>query len=526
MKKRGTLSIRILGLSAIVALGAACTSSTSDSDTTTEGATAPVECEVVIVGGGAGGIHTAFRLGPSMGKKVCLFEKEKDLGGRIHDVSMDDKAGPDAPRVGVGARRVMETQQVLFDLAAELGLELEKPDPATDLIEARGTFSYSKDDLWKKKYPTLTPPTVADKDQETFLYDQLRASPERARATTYPDFQSYMKKVIGNEGYTFLRDMSRFRADFEYPLDARGYLDYLDEEWDTCCNPSYPKGGMSSFIRAMEAKASAAGVRIYKEEPVLEIGKSDGRYVVTTSKRIARAAKVVINVPPNGMDKIGGDIAERIKAQSQFQQIIGVRVATVTQWWADNWWKDIKDPKATANARTWRSWTTDHCLNFIEIPIEPYAAAQKVTRSVYVDNLKCVQYWEELSKQGDDKIAEELQKALTTLFSNGVSSPAKVDVPKALKTKIQVWPAAWYWLKAGATITNAELTDWALEPLAGENVALVGEAYNVQRSGWSDAAYKSSIKLLNTKYGQNLPGLRVRSAPMMSNVTPKSYGFR
>jgi hypothetical protein len=36
---------------------------------------------------------------------------------------------------------------------------------------------------------------------------------------------------------------------------------------------------------------------------------------------------------------------------------------------------------------------------------------------------------------------------------------------------------------------------------------LVGEAYNVQRSGWSDGAYKSSINLLNTKYGMSLPGL-------------------
>lgn len=505
-------------------LGTACSVTVTDTDTTNNAATT-LECEVAIVGGGAGGIHTAYRLS-SLGSKVCLFEKEKDLGGRIHDVALDDKAGADAPRVGVGARRVMETQDVLFALATELGLELEKPASATDLIQARGTFSYSKDDLWKKKYPTLPAPTVAEKDQETFLYDTLRASPERANAASYPDFVSYIKKVVGEEGYNFLRDMSRFRADFEYPLDARGYLDYLDEEWDTCCQASYPKGGMSSFIRAMEAKSTAAGVRIFKEEPVTSIAKADGSYTVTTSKRAARVAKVVINVPPNGLDKIGGDVADRIKAQPQYQQLVGVRVVTVTQWWPENWWKDIKDPVATENARTWRAWTTDHCLNFIEIPIEPYAEAQKVTRSVYVDNAKCVQYWEDLQKAGEEKVAEELQKALTALFTNGVSSPASVTIPKPLKTTIQVWPAAWYWLKAGATITNAQLTDWAVEPLKGENVGLVGEAYNVQRSGWSDAAYKSSIKLLNTKYGQNLPGLKVKSAPMMSTVTPRSFGFR
>ena len=34
------------------------------------------DCEVAIVGGGVGGLHTAFRLAPSLADGVCLFEKE------------------------------------------------------------------------------------------------------------------------------------------------------------------------------------------------------------------------------------------------------------------------------------------------------------------------------------------------------------------------------------------------------------------------------------------------------------------
>jgi hypothetical protein len=499
----------------IAASGVACSSSETDDNTSDE--VRAGGCEVAIVGGGAGGIHTAFRLAPSLGSRVCLFEKEKELGGRIHDISFDDQAGPEAPRVGVGARRVMETQEVLFNLATELGLELEKPPLDADLIDARGVYSFSKDAIAEKAYPTIPTSTVADKDRETILYDTLRASPERANAPSYPDFATYSKHVIGEEQYQFLRDVSRFRADFEYPLDARGYLDYLDEEWDTCCQPSYPKGGMSSFIRAMEAKASQGGVRIFKGTPVTSINKTSDGYSLATSTGTVHANKIVIAVPPVGLDKIGGDVAERIKAQSQYRQIIGVRVVTVTQFWDDAWYKAIKNPAATANAEVWRAWTTEHCLNFIEIPVEPYAAAQNVTRSVYVDSDKCVSYWEDLAKQGTAAVEADLQKGLTALFNNGgVSAPASVTVPKPKKTFIQSWPAAWHWLRAGATITNAQLTDWAVEPLQGEPVALVGEAYNVQRSGWSDAAYKSSIKLLNAKYGQNLAGLRPRSIPFVS----------
>lgn len=509
----------LVGLVLAAAYVAACTfPESTESQTANQSAG---ECDVTIVGGGAGGLHTAFRLAPTLGSKVCVFEKENELGGRIHDVRFDD-ADPDGPRIGVGARRVMETQEVLFSLARELGLELEVPPNEADLIEARHAFSFSKDDLAARKYPTIPASVSADKDRETVIYDLLRASPERATLPNprYPDFVSYVKQVAGEEPYNFLRDMSRFRADFEYPLDARGYLDYLDQEWDTCCQPQYPKGGMSSFIRGMEREAVAGGVRIFKGEPVLSINSQQGRYEIKTDKRTLTTSKVIIGAPPEGMAKISGDVAERIKSQAPFQQIIGVKVVTITQWWNDAWWKGIRNPAATENAQVWRAWTTEHCLNFIEIPLNAYAAEQKVTRSVYVDNLRCADYWDDLARQGTERVEQEIETQLTALFNNGgVSKPDMVTIPKPKKTFVQVWPAAWYWLRAGATMTNEQLTDWALEPLAGEPISLVGEAYNVNRSGWSDAAYKSSIKLLNTKYGFSLPGLRTRSAPMASMGT-------
>jgi hypothetical protein len=131
-----------------------------------------------------------------------------------------------------------------------------------------------------------------------------------------------------------------------------------------------------------------------------------------------------------------------------------------------------------------------------------------VTRSVYNDAADCTELWEGLVAEGIDAVEAEVKTGLELLFSgNGITTPETVTVPDPVDTYVQVWPAAWYWLGEGASVTNAELFDWALEPLAGEQVALVGEAYNVQRSGWSDAAYKSSIHLLNERYGMSLPGL-------------------
>jgi glycine/D-amino acid oxidase-like deaminating enzyme len=484
----------------LISVSAPASCSSSDEVQKTEVTDVRLECEVAIVGGGVGGLHTAFRLAPSLGAKVCVFEKQADVGGRIYDIPRD-ASDPNSPRVGAGARRVTAAEPVLLGLAKELGIELEHPGDKADLLSARAVVSFSKDQIQTAAYPKLGPTPM---DRETELYDLLRKGPERARAATYSEFRSYARAVIGEEGFTFLRDVSRFRADFDAPIDARGYLEYLDEEWENV-DPSYPKGGMSEYPHRMEKAAVAAGVRIFKEEAVDSISKLGTAYELRTAKRIVQSRNVVIAIPPVAFDKVTGDVAERIRAQKNYQAILPIPVVTVTQFWSEPWWKDIKNP--STDMVVWRAWSTAHCFNFIEIPQEPYAAAAVATRSVYVDDSRCVAFWKDIYASGMDHVESEIAVALTYMFNNGVSTPATVTIPKPVKTHFQLWPDAWHWLRAGATMTNEDTLDWALEPLAGEPVALVGEAYNPRRSGWSDAAYKSSIRLLNRKFGMQLPGV-------------------
>ena len=55
-------------------------------------------CNVVIIGSGAAGIHTAYQLArlptSNPDSDVCVFEKQNRLGGRIFDVALDP-ARPD-----------------------------------------------------------------------------------------------------------------------------------------------------------------------------------------------------------------------------------------------------------------------------------------------------------------------------------------------------------------------------------------------------------------------------------------------
>lgn len=463
-----------------------------------------IACDVAIIGGGAGGLHTAFRLGAEMGEKVCLFEKEARLGGRIYDVSKD--GGSEGPWIGVGARRVMEGQDVVLGLAEELEIELEAADYRDDVIQTRGQTGYSSDEMNMLAFPLL----ADDADKEVELYDLLR---QRQNIEDFGDFRSYVRATVGAEGAQFLTDVFRFRADFEYPLDARGYLDYFDEEWDVCCTASYPVGGMSAFIRGMEQKAEDDGVRIFKSEPALSIDDGGDGYIVTTPSYRATAARLVIAVDAGALKYIGGDIATQIAEQEETQALLGVKVASITQWWPEAWWENAIEGKDVR-----RAWTTESCVNFIEIPVDEYGIAQNATRTVYDDDIRCVSMWEELINKNDIAgIEAEIDRGLAHLFPGA-------EIPAPDKTHAHIWPNAWYWLRAGSAFTNADIAQWALEPLPGEAISLVGESYNPQRSGWSDAAYKSSIATLNEHFDLDLPGVTVQALQIKPNRTSRSQG--
>lgn len=441
-----------------------------------------LNCEVAILGGGAAGLHTAYRLAPKLGNKVCLFEKEDRLGGRIYDVSKT----PGGPVFGLGALRIMETQDVVFRLADELGIQYVAAPFEDDAIRARGASGFDSESLRSQAYPRVTA-------SEGELYEYILGGPERANAAKYMDMRSYLRGSIGSENAQFVADMFRFRGDFTYPISAKAYLEFLDEDWNVCCTPSYPVGGMSEFIKRMANKATQQGVRIFTNEGV-ELLEDGQRYRIVTRSYDVAAARVVVAIDANAFKHVGGSVARKIQEQPQFQDLVPVKVASINQWWSSAWWEN-----AFPGKNTHRVWSTESCVNHIEIPTTPYAAAQMVTRSVYQDEKSCVDFWEQTIERGMPAVEAEIHRGLQGMFPN-------VTVPKPVKTEVKIWPAGWYWLRAGSPYSNMDIATWAIAPLRGEAISLAGESYNPQRSTWSDGAFKSSINLLNATFGMNLAG--------------------
>lgn len=459
-----------------------------------------VECEIGIIGGGPAGLYTAYRLAPKYKSQICLFEKENELGGRMRDEigNLDSKK----IWVGTGARRVNEVQKMVLNLGKELGVKFQTPEPRSQLILHKDHSGFSPDDF-VGDYPGLIGPL--DKDPKTTREDEIYELllKERAKAKDYPELRSYIRAVAGEAALGFLRGASRFHADFDYEISTSNYLDYINEEYKTSSVNHYPVGGMSAFIRKMETAVTGKGVRIFKGEPLLEFESAQNRgYQLQTSKRTALVQHLIIAVPPVGFNYIKGSLAEEIRKKPEYQAIMPIRIVVINQWWDKEWWKNARDPKGKGNgAYTWRAWSTEQCVNHVEIPQEAYAKAGKVTRSVYTDDPECVKYWEKLYNEGQNAAVErEVVSGLSRLFNSPGTKPT-IEVPKPLQTSMHLWPGGWYFVHAGAKVSNAEIAKWSIEPISGrKDLMLVGESYWLNRPGWSEGAYFSVHELLKARF--------------------------
>jgi hypothetical protein len=95
-------------------------------------------------------------------------------------------------------------------------------------------------------------------------------------------------------------------------------------------------------------------------------------------------------------------------------------------------------------------------------------------------------------------VEAEIQRDLPHLFPG-------VTIPAPLETFVKVWPNAWYFIRGGSPFSNEDIAEWALEPLPGHAISMVGESYYPLRSGWSWAAYLSSIATLVEHFGYEAP---------------------
>ena len=206
---------------------------------------------------------------------------------------------------------------------------------------------------------------------------------------------------------------------------------------------------------------------------------------------------ILLALPPHDLHDIQGNIVSSLWLNSELTSIIGSRVLTITQWYEYPWWKNLK--RISNNRPVWRAWTQDGCISAFEIPKEEYLEKENVIRVVYSDRLDCIEYFVFLSKTNKPRLEMEIQKGLEELLSNNTIT-VPVEIPWAVKTVVKDWKAGWHYQRAGSPYTNEEITNWSVNPLKGENISLIGDAYYINGTGWIRGPILSAQNLLKIKY--------------------------
>ena len=463
-----------------------------------------MSCSVAILGAGIGGAHTAYRLAPHYHQNLCIFERNEYVGGRTYDLAQDGSVPPaysDERVSQMGALRFYESQPVIKELADELEIPYYQYDYQTSLIKARGRWFNSVNEQCAESYMNLN---CTDSSDGLNAADQLWAKlldeyqKDKSKLDSYADLNAFCRDVLGDEATDYLRDSFRFRSDFGN-VNARAYMKYFAQEWNVFGTIYYPFHGMSQFTKRMiDLATNRDQARLFLNEEVLRIDDraqgSDGySFWIETSHYFIRAKRIVAAMDPPGWKNIRGSVAEDIKREANFQAIAPIKTVVIQCSWSHRWWEE----STLYGSNIDRAWTRQNCISFIEIiSRHPEQRDLNLTRTVYDDGL-CVETWSNLIQRDTQiDLINEITRGLQSIFTD-----VQIDPP--INVFAKVWPAAWHFQIGNSVFSNQRIAGWARRPLNrfhSRQLSLVGEAFNLDRSGWTDGAVKSSLFALTSQF--------------------------
>ncbi|PFX27799.1 Achacin [Stylophora pistillata] len=427
----------------------------------------PMDCDVAIVGGGLAGLYMAESLlRHKKETKVCVFERDVRLGGRIFDYvfpQVSDEV------VGLGAWRVDMAHYNMRNILKRLNIPHKDWNfYSNSRTETRGYFSRDEHEIKRKSFPALTQGKFKDMTCSQML-DYLLKKEHVDKIYNFATFETFQQHYLTPEG-------SR---------------------------------GMSAFIAALAKSARRLGAKIFtgNDHRILSIHKQTNQFVLKTSKYEVRVGKLVVAAPPGAFGSVSGSVAERIRRAPEFQSILPRPAFKGAAVYPRAWWEEITNVEDKLYPME-RFLSNSDCLGWTLPHGGRGRNGEAVLHVAYKDGV-CGEKWGEILKLPKDVMDQEIHRALEYKFNR--------KIPKPLSTVYQYWnEGAWYLQKPGSRVSMKQVTQWAKRPFAGEDIYVIGSAYHPYR-GYSEGAIMSANNALKDGWKIPIP------SPPQQMQGPKSF---
>eukprot|EP00808_Paulinella_micropora_P001649 g43074.t1 len=500
-----------------------------------------VECDVVIVGAGVGGLISAYRLAPLYGDRLCIVDDRSVPGGKVWSEFYDRSTSERPVWTPTHAEQLRSGDTILRCLAQELGtvhatrggsssyfdvwtlgvnttgyrcsgetpqlpprcdwgLTYEAaapngylPTPFTDLPNPCGNLSY-KDCSYENEYfnVILDPANVATiQDSETF--------------------SDYVARVLSPGAVEYLTSVGIEPAFYTTPYQAKYMIEYLlyDNDYGYASLPVPHGGPQEGILLRVADKVAGHGARFFLGERVESVdrqSRSDYAYAIKSSKRHLRAKKVVMSIPAAAVRKLKGKISKQLKETPFLRGIGATHACTWNAFFPTKWWLPRTSqcvgygicstiPNYSSNTRarqypTWSYWDTDAIKGFVQYVGTPERQEGNLLRFFW-ENEECRALDEIHERGGEEAVQAEVMNRVRRRFTTDghISEPIQAYYSSEV--------LAYTYLQAGAAVTSKEVFAWAVQPLPDEDLCLASESYNPLDAGWMEAAARSAHACLS-----------------------------
>lgn len=491
--------------------------------------------DVVVVGAGMSGLHTAWRLqgldgsAPPQGRtdppSVAVYERTHHVGGRARSYKVADGQIP----FDLGAMRFIPSQHVLVNGLARhfniptrdfvvggdknlqyfRGVRLTNEEVAADPSRlpfslAPGERGKSVDQLLAMAIDAVIPNfrglSAAEWEQAKRTTTVPVTDPMTGQTTSVPLYQlglqNVLARTLSREAIALVTDSVGYQS-FLQNWDAGQAIEGIAGDFKPGTEYKTPLNGMASFPKALAGDLKKADVPIEREHTLRNVDydreKQQFHLIFEDGKGVAQpvvADQIVLAMPKTPLAQLVEDspFLQGTRLEKSLDKVTPNPMTRIFATFDKPWWNE-------QGIEAGRS-LTDLQLGQVYY----YGNGSKLPYvQVYADGTNS-QYWEGLQNPADPgvtttlcakpQLAQELQHQLAELHGRDVPAPTGLLYKRWAD---DFFGGAYHTWNAGSK--PYESSDAMIAPLDGVPLYVCGEAFSTNQ-GWIEGALQTSEKVL------------------------------